>query len=229
MQINDLEEVKLREGGEHVDLGRILAEEFDGSNTVSIEDVMDVIGEIVTDGGGGKGDSRGPLFDEILYIQKAVVAGGFEILNELGGRQMVQGCGTDGPDGCDPGETGTGAPFLSEVEPLTGADVFFDGFPGFEGKKSRIADEDGRVGLLQHRDGVGGGGEERGMSVKKFAEENFGVGERAARGGVGCDRFYGGQSVRGFDDELDGADFVEGGDGAAGDDGEIGGEGSDGD
>ena len=32
-----------------------------------------------------------------------------------------------------------------------------------------------------------------------------------------------------FDDELDGADFVERSDGAAGDDGEIGGEGGDGD
>jgi len=34
--------------------------------------------------------------------------------------------------------------------------------------------------------------------------------------------------VRGFDDELDGADFVEGGYGAAGNDGERGREGSDG-
>ena len=32
-----------------------------------------------------------------------------------------------------------------------------------------------------------------------------------------------------FDDELDGADFVERGDGAAGDDGEVRGEGGDGD
>ena len=214
----------MREGGEGIDFGGVLAEDLDGANAVSVEDVMDVIGEIVTDGGRWKSDARGPLGDQIFDIQEAVIARGFEIFDELSGGEVIEGFRTDGPDGCDPGETGTGAPFLSEVEPLTGADVFFDGFPGFEGKKSRIADEDGRVGLLQHRDGVGGGGEERGMSVKKFAEENFGVGERAARGGVGGDGFYCGERAGGFDDELDGSDFIERRDRAARDDGEIRGE-----
>ena len=65
--------------------------------------------------------------------------------------------------------------------------------------------------------------------MEEFAEENFSVGEGAAGGGVGGDGFYCAEGVRGFDDELDGADFVERGDGAAGDDGEIGGEGGDGD
>ena len=185
---------------------------------------MDVIGEIVTDGGRWKSDARGPLGDQIFDIQEAVIARGFEILNQLCGGEVIECLRADGPDGCNPGETGAGAPFVSEVEPLTGADGFFDGFPGFEGEQSRIADEDGRVGLLQHGDGVGRGGEERGMSLEKFAEENFGVGERAARGGVGGDRFYCGERVWGFDDELDGADFIERRDGAAGDDGEIRGE-----
>ena len=199
----------MREGGQHIDFGGVLTKDLDGANAVSVEDVMDVIGEIVTDGGGWKGDARCPLGDEIFDIQEAVIARGLEILNQLGSGQVIECFRADGPDGCDPGEIGAGAPFPSEVEPLTGADGSFDGFAGFEGEQSRIADKDGGVGLLQHGDGVGSGGEEGGVSVEKFAEENFSVGERAARGGVGCDRFYGGQSVRGFDDELDGADFIE--------------------
>jgi hypothetical protein len=228
LQINDLEEAKMRQGGEDIDFGGVLAEDLDGANAVSVEDVMDVIGEIATDCGRWKGDARGPLGDQIFDIQEAVIARGFEILNELSGGEVTEGFRADRPDGCDPGETGAGAPFVSEVEPLTGADGFFDGFPGFEGEESRIADENGGVGLLQHGDGVGRGWQERGMSVEKFAEENFGIGERAARGGVGGDGFYCGERVRGFDDELDGADFIERRYGAAGDDGEIRGERGDG-
>src|ERR1700735_4661250 len=138
----------MREGGQDIDFGGVLTKDLDGANAVSVEDVMDVIGEIVTDGGRWKSDARGPLGDQIFDIQEAVIARGFEILNQLCGGEVIECLRADGPDGCNPGETGAGAPFVSEVEPLTGADGFFDGFPGFEGEQSRIADEDGRVGLL---------------------------------------------------------------------------------
>ena len=32
------------------------------------EEVMDVAGEVVADGGGGDGDARGPLFDELFDV-----------------------------------------------------------------------------------------------------------------------------------------------------------------
>ncbi len=125
-------------------------------------------------------------------------------------------------------------PLVCEVEPLAGADFFFYRFAGFEGEEGGIADEDGGVCLLQHGDGVGCGGEEGGLGVVEFAEQDFGVGEGTAGGGVGGDGADGAEGVRRFrvgrfNDELDGADFVERGDGAAGDDGEIGREGGDGD
>ena len=75
---------------------------------------------------------------------------------------------------------------------------------------------------MQHGDGIGCGGGQGGSSIEEFAEEDLGVGERAARGGIGGDGPYRAESVRRFDDELDGANFVERGDGAAGDDGELG-------
>jgi hypothetical protein len=171
------------------------------------------------------------LFHEFFNVEKAVVAGGFEVLGELrggedGGNERFW---TDGPDGGDPREFGADMPLVCEVIPYAGADDGFDLFTGLEGKESGIADEDRGVGVFEHRDGIGCGGEKGGASVKEFAEEDFGVGERTAGGGVGGDGSYCLEGVREFDDELDGADFVERGDGAAGDDGEIGGEGSDGD
>ena len=136
-----------------------------------------------------------------------------------------EGFGADGPDCGDPGEIGAGMPLVSQVEPLAGADDLLDVFAGLESEEGRIADEDGGVRLLQHGDGVGRCGKECGVGVEEFAEEDFGVGERAAGGGVGSDGFYGVEGMRGFRvprlyDELDGADFVERGDGAARDDGE---------
>lgn len=61
------------------------------------------------------------------------------------------------------------------------------------------------------------------------AEEEFGVGERAAGGGVGGDGADGLEGVGLFEDEEDGTDAGERGDDAAGDDGEFRGEGGDGD
>jgi hypothetical protein len=83
--------------------------------------------------------------------------------------------------------------------------------------------------LLQHGDGVGLRGQEGWVSVEEFAEEDLGVGEGAAGGGVGGDDADCAEGVGEFNDELDGTDLVEGGDGATWDDGERGREGSDGD
>jgi len=138
--------------------------------------------------------------------------------------RLIESFGADCPDGGDPGETGASAPLVGEVEPFAVADGFFDRLAGFEGEEGWVSDEDGCIGTLQHCDGVGCRGEEGGLVVGEFAEEDFGVGEGTARSGVGCDGADGAEGVRMLDDELDGADFVEGGDGAAGDDGEVFGE-----
>ena len=133
MQIDDLEEAEVGERGEDIDFGGVLAEELDGADAVGVEDVMDVMGEIVPNGRGWDGDTRCPLFDEGFDVKQAVVAGGFEVFGELGGGDA--GCTerfrANGPDGGDPGETGAGVPLAGEIEPLAGANFFFDGVVGF--------------------------------------------------------------------------------------------------
>jgi len=96
----------------------------------------------------------------------------------LGGGEVgcAEGLGADGPHRCNPGKVCADVPFVGEVEPLTGADGFFDGFAGFESEESRIANEDRGVGLLQHGDGIGCGWDESGVSVEEFSEEDFSVG-----------------------------------------------------
>lgn len=187
---------------------------------------MDVLGEVMTDGGGWNGDDRGPLLDEVFDVGKAIVEGGGEILGELGGGDVADGecLGTDGPDGCDPGKAGAGMPLVGEVEPLAGAYDLLDCFAGFESKKSGVADEDRGIGELEHGDGIGRGGNKGGIGAEEFAEEDLGIGEGAARGGIGGDGFHRAEGVRQLNDELDGADVAERGDGAAGHDGEIGSE-----
>jgi len=143
--------------------------------------------------------------------------------------RVVEGFGADGPDGGDPGEFGADVPLVSEVKPLARANGDFDLFAGFEGEEGGIADEDGGVRVLEHGDWVGCGGNKGGMGPEELSEEDFGVGEGTAGGCVGGDGLYCAKSVRGFDDELDGADFVQRSNRATGDDGEIGGEGRDGD
>ena len=128
----------------------------------------------------------------------------------------------DGPDGCDPGEARAGVPLVGEIDPETRADHLLDLVAGFECQQSRIADEQGGIGLLEHGDGVRGILDEGGVCAEKLAEEDLGICEGAARGGVGCDGANVFEGVGLFDDELDGADAVERGDGAAGDDREIG-------
>ena len=198
--------------GKNVGFGGVLAEELDGADAVGVQDVVDVMGEVMADGGGRDGDARRPLFDEVLDVKKAVIARGFEVFGQLGSGEVFEAAESFGPhrpDSGDPGKVGADAPLMSEIEPLARANFFFDGIAGFESEEGRITDEDGCVRLLQHGDGIGCGGKECGMGIEEFAKEDLGVSKRAARGGVGGDGFYCGESVGGFDDELDGADFVE--------------------
>jgi len=59
----------MREWWQNACFRGVLAEEFDGANAVGVENVVDVIGEVVTDGGRWKGDAWRPLFDEIFDVQ----------------------------------------------------------------------------------------------------------------------------------------------------------------
>ena len=231
LQIDELEEAEVGEWREDVGFGGVLAEELDGAEAVGVEDVVNIRGEIVADSGGWDSDSRSPLFDQPLDIEKAVVAGGFEVFGELQRCDVArgQGFGADGPDGGDPGKVGSDVPLVGEVVPLARADGSFDLIAGFEGKERRIADEDGGVCLVQHGDGIGWRGNEGGAGIEEFAEEDLGVGERAAGGSVGGDGFYCAEGMGFLNDELDGADFVQGGDRTAGDDGEVRRERGDGD
>ncbi len=206
-----LEEAEGGEWGEDVGFGGVLAEEIDGLDAGGVESVVDVVGEVVADGRGWDGDAWGPLMDEVFDVGEAVVAGVGEVFGELGGGDVAGGerLGAGGPDGGDPGEVGAGLPLVGKVEPLAGADELFDLSAGFESQEGGIAYEDRGVGVVEHRDGVGCGGEEGGVGVEEFAEEDFGVGEGTAGGGVGGDGLYRAEGVGFFNDELDGADAVE--------------------
>ena len=159
-----------------------MAEELDGLDAGFVEDVVDVLGEVMADGGGWDGNAGRPLVDEVFDVAKAVVAGEGEVLDELGGGDVAdgEGLGADGPDGGYPGKAGADVPLVGEIEPLAGAYGLLDCFAGFEGEKGGVADEDGGVGLAEHRDGVGWSGDEGGLAADEFAEEDLGVGEGAA-------------------------------------------------
>ncbi len=105
--------------GKGVDLCGEGAEEFDGLQAVGVEGVVDVLGEVGADGFGGEGEAGGPFVDEVFGVGEAGVAAGGEVGDELLGGEVVggEGFGADGPDGCDPGESGALAPEGCHVEP----------------------------------------------------------------------------------------------------------------
>jgi len=74
-----LQESEVREWREDVDFGGVLAEAFDGADAVGVKDVVNIRGEIVADRGRWYGYARGPLFDELFNVEKAVIARGFEV------------------------------------------------------------------------------------------------------------------------------------------------------
>lgn len=69
-----LEETRSGKRWECSNLGGVLAEELDGTETIVVERVVDVGGEVVADGGGRDGNARGPLVDEVLNMGEAVIA-----------------------------------------------------------------------------------------------------------------------------------------------------------
>jgi len=87
-------------------------------------------------------------------------------------------------------------PLVGEVDPLAGADGLLDLVARLERQQGGVADQKGGVGLLQHRDRVGGMLDEAGLCPDEFAEENFSVGERTARSRVGGDGADGFEDVR---------------------------------
>ena len=76
---------------------------------------------------------------------------------------------------------------MGEVEPEAWADGGFDLGTRLLGDERGVADEQGCVGVGEHVDGVGGRGEKLRRGADEFAEEDLGVGERAAGCGVGFD------------------------------------------
>ena len=69
-----LEEAKMRQRRQNIDLGRVLAKQFDGADAVRIETVVNVLREVVADRGGRDGDARRPFFDELVDVIEAVIA-----------------------------------------------------------------------------------------------------------------------------------------------------------
>jgi hypothetical protein len=124
VKVLKLEEAEGGERRQEAGFGGVAAKERDGLDAGGREGVVDVMGEVVADGGGGNGDAGRPFFNKAFDVSEAVVAGELKVCGELGGgegqgviRCGGEGFGADGPDGGDPGEVGAGGPFVSEVEP----------------------------------------------------------------------------------------------------------------
>lgn len=192
---------------------------------------MDVLGEVVADGGGRNGDAWGPLLYEVFDVIEAVVAGVREVFDESsrGSMAVRESLRADGPDGGYPGKSGANLPLVGEVEPMTRAYGLLDCFARFQCKQRRIADENRSVCLLKHGDWIGRRWNKDRVIANEFAKENLGVGEGTARGGVGGDGPYRAKGMGFLDDELNGANMAERGDGAARNNGKIGIECGDGD
>ena len=79
-----LEQAEGGKRGKDGDFGGVAAEECDGIDAGGRERVVDVLGEVVADGGGWDGDAWGPLFDELIDVGEAVVAGELKVGGELG-------------------------------------------------------------------------------------------------------------------------------------------------
>src|SRR5271154_1577057 len=111
LQIDESEEGEVGEWGEDVDLDGVSAEEFDSADAVGVEDVVDVVREVVADGGRRDGDARCPLVDEVFDVEETMVAGGLEVFSELGGGEIgcAEGFGADRPHSGDPGKAGANA------------------------------------------------------------------------------------------------------------------------
>lgn len=102
-------------------------------------------------------------------------------------------------------------------------------FAFFEGEECGVADEYGGVGLGEHPVEVGGEGDERDGRISPVMEEDTGVGDGCAGGGVCSYGSEGGKGLGGATDQEQRADFVLAGDCAAGEDAEggVGSEGGD--
>ena len=233
-----VEQMQRGEWWKGADAGGKGAEELDGAEAVGIQSVVDVLCEIGADGLGADGEARRPLGDELLGVGEAGFAAGGEVSDELlrGETCGYEGFGARSPDGGDPGESGELAPEMGEVKPEkwgVGCGVELSAVLACE--ECGIADEECGIGRGEHGQRIGGLVDEGRVGGVEVLEEDAGVGDGTAAGGVGGDAADAGESIGGgqvagiLDEQEDTADLVERGDGAAGDDGECGCEGCDGD
>ncbi len=174
-----LQKAERGQWGESADLSGVAAEELHGMDAVLGEDVVDIPCEVLADGLGWNGETRGPLFDEVVDVGEAVIAGRGEVFGELGSGNVARAkrFRADGPDGGDPGESGAGMPLMGEVDPFAGADGLLDLGSGFERDQGGVADEQGGISLLEHGDGIGGMLNKSGLRAEEFAKEDFGIRE----------------------------------------------------
>ena len=118
---------------------------------------------------------------------EAVVAGGFEVGDELGGGDVagVRASGRTAQTAATQGRWVRVCHSWARSNQRQGPTGCSMLRRCFEGEQCGVADEQGGVGVLEHGDGVGWVLEEGGLGAEEFAEEDLGVGEGAAGGGVG--------------------------------------------
>ena len=215
--------------GEDTGFGGYAEETAHAFDALFVEDIVNVVGEVGADGAFGDGESAGPLGGQSFNALEAVDAG----LDEICRDALIQRtalCNT--PDCRDEGEAGEGFPLVGEVvvdELFAGALEAVGTF--FEGEQGGITDDDCGVGLVEHGVEVGGHGQEWDCRVLPLVEEDAGVGDGGAAGGVCGNGAEGFKRLVGAADQEQGTDAALGGDGAAGQNAEAGrgGEGGDGD
>jgi hypothetical protein len=70
----DLQESQFGERRKNINLCCVLTKEFDSTNAIRVQDVVDVVGEIVADDFWAQVDAGRPLLDQIFNVQQAVIA-----------------------------------------------------------------------------------------------------------------------------------------------------------
>jgi len=126
-------------------------EKLNGLDAWIVEKIVDVLSEIGTDGGGGDGQTRCPLVDEVLNVGEATVARAGQVVNEsLPRRARLYGVGANGPDSGDPGKASVRMPEFGEVMPSARTCLLLDLCPLLESEKGGVPYEQRCVCDLQH-------------------------------------------------------------------------------
>src|ERR1700710_1426696 len=103
---NSSEKTEFREWGKDISLGSVLAEQLYGAGAVVVEMIVNILRQIVANSGSRNGDTRRPLFDELVDMGEPMVPRESKFFRELvrAKLEVAKGFGANRPDSRDPGQ-----------------------------------------------------------------------------------------------------------------------------